>query len=150
VHIRIEGSQLPGRDCGQAPGFPGYTNICVGVQRKKRPDELLDLQPGDAAEAVWTFECSVDGADVRGPYIEGPPGGRFIYLSWVTVDGDGRFTMFRRAKLMLGDVPADVLESAKSSGTLIGSLGLTDGKGHPLCARVRPPHITWTAEASAD
>ncbi len=145
MHIRIEGSQLPGRECGQAPGFPGYSNIHVGVQAKKRPDELLNLTPGDAAEAVWTFDCSVDGTDVRGPYIQGPPAGRFIYLSWGTVDGDS-FNMFRRAKLMFADVPADVLESAKSSGTLVGSLGLTDGKGHPLCARVRPPHIRWTAE----
>jgi hypothetical protein len=33
--------------------------------------------------------CAVDGADVCGPY-SGPPGGRFIYLSWGTVDDGGR------------------------------------------------------------
>jgi hypothetical protein len=42
-------------------------------------------------------------------------------------------------------VPADVLDAAATSGLLIGSLGLTDVKGHPLCARVRPPLISWTA-----
>jgi hypothetical protein len=52
------------------------------------------------------------------------------------------------AKLMLSDVPPDVLGSAAASGLLVGSLGLTDGKGHPVCARVRPPHIRWTAEVS--
>ena len=145
VHVRIEGSQLPGRDCPPAPNFPGYTNIHVGVQAKKRPDELLDLTPGDAAEAAWTFECSVNGTDLRGPYIQGPPGGRFIYLSWGTLDGDGRFTMFRRSKLMLADVPADILEAAAKSGLLVGRLGLTDAKGQPLCASVRPPQIRWTA-----
>jgi hypothetical protein len=106
----------------------------------------LDLHAGDAAMAVWTLDCAVDGTDVRGPYIQGPPGGRFIYLSWGTVDDAGAFTLFRRAKLMLGDVPADVLDSAATSGVLVGSLGLTDVKGHPLCARVRPPLISWTAE----
>jgi Family of unknown function (DUF5990) len=74
-----------------------------------------------------------------------PPGGRFVYLSWGTVDDAGHFTLFRRAKLMLEDVPTDVLDSAARSGLLVGSLGLTDAKGNPLCARVRPPQISWTA-----
>jgi hypothetical protein len=30
-------------------------------------------------------------------------------------------------------------------GLLVGSLGLTDPKGHPLCAAVRPPVIEWSA-----
>jgi hypothetical protein len=85
-------------------------------------------------------------SDVRGPYIQEPTGARFVYLSWVSVDDAGHFTMFRRAKLMLADIPADVLASSESSGTLVGRLGLTDGKGHPLCASVRPPLINWMAE----
>ncbi|NEE59503.1 monooxygenase, partial [Streptomyces sp. SID8455] len=28
---------------------------------------------------------------------------------------------------------------------LTGRLGLTDAKGQPLCARVRPPLISWSA-----
>jgi len=145
VRIRIVGTQLPGRDCGPGGDFPGYRNIHVAVQRRSRRDELLDLHPGDADIAVWTFDCSVQGVDVRGPYIQGPRGGRFIYLSWGTVDDAGRFTLFRRAKLILEDVPADVREAAVTSGLLVGSLGLTDAKGNPLCARVRPPQISWTA-----
>jgi hypothetical protein len=145
VHIRIEGSQLPGRDCERAPNFPGYTNIHVGVQRKDRPAELLDLHPGDTSQAVWTLDCSIDGTDIRGPYIQGRPNERFIYLSWGTVDEDGRFEMFRRAKLMLADVPADVLDAAATSGLLVGRLALTDAKGQPLCASVRPPQIRWDA-----
>ena len=150
MQIRIIGTELPGRECGPGDNFPGYSNIHVGVQRKNRPDELLDLHPGDAVQAAWTLDCSVDGADVRGPYIQGPPDGRFIYLSWGTVDDGGRITMFRRAKLMLADVPADVLDEATTSGTLVGTLGLTDAKGDPLCARVRPPQIRWAAERSAE
>jgi hypothetical protein len=81
VRIRIVDTQLAGGDCGPSGDFPGYTNIHVGVQRKNRPDELLDLHPGDAATAVWTLDCSVDGTEVRGAYIQGPPGGRFICLN---------------------------------------------------------------------
>ena len=101
--------------------------------------------PGDAASAEWTLDCSVDGTDVHGPHIQGRPGERFIYLSWGSVDDNGRFRLFRRAKLMLADVPPDVLDAAATSETLVGALGLTDAKGHPLCARVKPPMIRWSS-----
>jgi Family of unknown function (DUF5990) len=148
VQIRIVGNDLPGRDCGVGDNFPGYANIHVGVQPKNSRGELLDLHRGDAPSATWTLDCSMDGTDARGPHIQGRPGDRFIYLSWGTVDDDGRFTMFRRAKLMLADVPTDVLAAAARSGTLVGSLALTDAKGHPLCARVTPPKIHWSADDS--
>jgi Family of unknown function (DUF5990) len=31
---------------------------------------------------------------------------------------------------------------------LVGRLGLTDDKGWPLCAAVRPPRIHWSTEPS--
>jgi len=69
------------------------------VQRRNRRDELLGLVPGDAHAATWTMDCeafrSPLGADLKGPYIQGPPGGRFIYLSWGTVDDAGGFRLFR-------------------------------------------------------
>ncbi|RDH76442.1 monooxygenase [Mycolicibacterium moriokaense] len=144
MQIRIIGTDLPGRDCPPGHNFPGYPNVHVAVQSKKRPPELLDLQPGDASEVTWTIECDVNGSDVRGPYVQGRPGDRFIYLNWGSVDADGRMDMFRRAKLMLDAVPADVLANAVESGTLVGRLGLTDAKGQPLCAAVRPPAIGWS------
>ncbi len=85
---------------------------------------------------------TADGFDVKGPYVQGPPGGRFIYLNWGTVD-DGSFTMFRRAKLWLNSVPAEVL-AASLDGVLVGRLGLTDARGNPRCAAVRPPVIEWS------
>jgi hypothetical protein len=148
LRIRIDGSDLPGRTCGPDDGIPAYTNIHVAVQRRDRPGELLDPQPGDAVSASWTLECTVSGADVKGPYVQGRPDGRFVCLSWGTVDEAGAFTMFRRAKLMLDVLPAGVLDAAVREGLLVGRVGLTDGRGHPLCARVVPPRITWTAGAA--
>jgi hypothetical protein len=83
--------------------------------------------------------------DVTGPYIQGRRGGRFIYLSWGTVDDAGAFTLFRRAKLMLDAVEPATLDAARRYGRLIARLNLTDAKGHPLCAAVRPPLISWSA-----
>lgn len=144
MQLRIIGTDLPGRDCPSGHNFPGYSNVHIGMQTKRRPPELLNLQPGDATMVTWTIDCEVNGPDVRGPYIQGGPGDRFIYLNWGSVDGDGRMDMFRRAKLMLDGVPDSVLAKAAKSGVLVGRLGLTDVKGQPLCAAVRPPMIEWS------
>jgi len=153
VQIRIEASDFPGISCGPSPDSPeGYRNIHVGVQRRQRRDELLGLVPGDATSASWSLDCiavrSPSGVDLKGPYIQGPPGGRFIYLSWGTVDDAESFTLFRRAKLWLDAVPPAVIGRAVGQGLLIGRLGLTDRKGNPLCAAVRPPLIEWSALAA--
>ncbi|MEU6220962.1 DUF5990 family protein [Streptomyces sp. NPDC047022] len=153
MRIRIDAVDLPGRTCSPGVtadgGIREYTGIHVAVPRRGRPDELLDPQPGDAASATWTVPCtavtSPDGTDVKGPYVQGRPGERFIYLSWGTVDESRAFTMFRRAKLMLGAVPAEVLDDAVRGGLLVGRLGLTGARGEPLCARVVPPAIRWSA-----
>ncbi|WP_243655017.1 DUF5990 family protein [Nocardia alba] len=73
------------------------------------------------------------------------PGNRFLYLSWVTVDDAGATTMFRRAELMLADVCAETLAAATESGVLQARVGLTDATGNPLCARVQPATIDWSA-----
>ena len=139
MDVRIVGVNLPGRTCG------AYENIHVGVQRRA---EVVDLFPGDAAEAVWEFEIErapTDG-DLKGPHVQGRRGERFVYLSWGTVDQSGTFEMFRRAKLMLGSVDARVLDAAARPGhRLQATLSLTGGDGGPLCAAVRPPAVSWTA-----
>lgn len=85
------------------------------------------------------------GIEFTGPYIQGGPGRRFIYLSWGVVGEDGTFTMFRRAKLMLDAVPADVAQQAVDSGLLVGLVGLSDDRGNPVCAGVGPSAIEWSA-----
>lgn len=153
VRIRIEAFDLPGTSCGPSPDAPGgYHNIHVGVQRRNRRDELLGLVPGDVSSATWAMDCtavrSPAGVDLKGPYIQGPRGGRFLYLCWGTVDDGKSFTLFRRAKLWLDAVPPAVLDSALDLGLLVGRLGLTDRHGNPLCAAVRPPVIEWLAAAA--
>lgn len=153
MQIRIEATDLPGASCGPSPDAPdGCVNIHVGVQRRNQRHELLGLVPGNAPSAVWTLDCAADrsptGVDLRGPYIQGPPGGRFIYLSWGTVDGNNNFKLFRRAKLWFDAIPLDVMDAAVQTGFLVGRLGLTDARGNPLCAAVRPPAIDWTASGA--
>lgn len=147
MQLRIEAHTLPGRACGPGPDFPGVSGIEVAVQRKDRPAELLDPQPGDAASATWTLPCTfTPEGELRGPYVQNRLGGRFVYLSWTGLQPQEKAPrMFRRAKLMLADVPPTVLADACRRGALVGRLGLTDTKGNPVCGRVVPPAIEWSA-----
>ena len=139
MRIRIEGSDLPGRGAGAQAGTLRLGQVHVGVQRKA---EVVDRVPVDAPSATWEFEVTsreVDGLlDVGGPWVHGRPGARFLYLTWGNVDGD-TFAGFRRAKLMFGEIPGDLLRGAhEGAGVLVAALGLTDEHGGPVCARVRP------------
>jgi hypothetical protein len=137
ARVRIVGTELPGRSCGPAPTATGtYDDIHVGVQRAR---DVIGLVPGDAAQAVFEFEVDVKGGRFAGPFVHGRDGQRFIYLSWGEVIGD-EFRMFRRAKLHI-----DHLDASRADGRVVeATLTLTDGKGHPLCASVRPPRVSWT------
>jgi hypothetical protein len=121
------------------------------VQGRDQGD-LLGACSGEAASAVWTFPATTvrtqAGLDLKGPYIHGRPGGRFIYLSWGTLDDSGASTMVMRAKLMLHAVDPATLEAARKYGRLIARLKLTDDQGNPRCAAIRPPLIDWAASAA--
>jgi hypothetical protein len=114
VLVRILGTDLPGRGPGDEAGKLRLGNVHVGVQRKA---EVVSRVPATAESARWEFEVAgreVDGLlDVGGPWVHGRPGARFLYLSWGAVDGDA-FAMFRRAKLMFGDIPTELLRRARA------------------------------------
>lgn len=144
VLVRIVGRELPGAACGD------HKDVHVGIQRGTEPDAVVSA---DAAEAVFettiTLATAPDGtADFRGPHVQGRRGGRFLYLTWGEQPPGGAFTMFRRAKLHLGDIPADDLAAVRDGGgCLRADLGLTDSHGLPLCASVHPPRVTWSVAA---
>jgi hypothetical protein len=124
VRLVIRGHHLPGRRCGP------YADVHVGLQVGRDPRGLV---PGDADGAEWVVDLRVDDGDFRGPAVQGRKGERFVYLTWGTYT-HGTFTMFRRAKLMLADLPAD-------ADAVTVEVHLTDETGMPRCARLRPPAL---------
>ena len=148
--VRIEGFDLPGRTCGPGPDYPdGHHNIHVAVQGRKGQPDLFGLVPADVTSPVWALECEFDASpsavDLRGPQIQGSRGKRFVYITWGVVEPSNPFRMFRRAKIWFDGVPNEVMHAACERGRLVGRVGLTDDKGWPLCAAVRPPRIHWSA-----
>lgn len=145
VLLRIIGTDPPGRVCSD------HTNVHVGIQHGRDPDQIV---PADTDPACFTAEVTVvEGRngepDFRGPVVQGRPGDRFVYLTWGELSATGTFSMFRRAKLMLDAVDPTVIHTADAGGAVLQArLGLTDRCGMPVCAAIRPPHITWTSPAS--
>lgn len=138
LNVKIIGERLPGQT------FAEHTNVHVGVQRG---DEVVQIQPAEGSSVKFTFgivlrELEDGGLDFRSPFVHGKPGDRFFYLSWGDVGADGTFTMFRRAKLMLSAVPSGLVTA--KTGSIEAYLSLTDDKGGPVCAAVRPPAINWS------
>lgn len=130
--LEIRGHHFPGRSWHLDDG--PCDNVHVGIQIRREP---ADLVPGDSQAAVWRTEVEVlerdSGRDFRGPAVQGVRGSRFVYLTWGNVGSDGGFTMFRRAKLMLDDVPV--------ADHVIATVDLTDEFGGPRCARLGPPAL---------
>jgi hypothetical protein len=155
--VVIEGHDLPGRSCRPAPDGSGYANVHVALPSKDRPGlpvpdcpwRAAEPVPGDARSARWEVEVKIrrgeHGIDFGGPYVGGDRTDRNLGLAWGDVADDGTFRLFRAAKLRLVDVDPGVIEEALRPGhQLVARVRLTDARGNPICARVRPPDITWS------
>lgn len=146
AQLRIVGRRLPGSS------WSGRHGIHVGVQRGA---DVVGLVIGDASDAVFDIDIDIltgpDGKpDFRGPYVHGRRGERFVYLSWGEVDSAGTFAMFRRLKLHLAPLVEQApVESLLAATSIQAVLELTDTRGRPLAASVRPPWVTWRVAGAA-
>jgi hypothetical protein len=163
--VVVEGSELPGLTCQPEPDGTVHRNIHVALATTAKgiaggqpwltvplkPGLAVEPFPGDAKQARWevtvTVRGSADGYDFTGPSVGGDRTDRNLGLVWGEVPGDGTLQMFRGAKLRLVDVPPDLITDAMRPGRrLVARVRLTDDRGNPVCARLRPSHLTWSAE----
>lgn len=140
VPVRIIGRRLPGLT------WSGRTGIHLGIQRG---NEVVGLVRGDEGEATFDIEVELHvdgdgGADFRGPYVHGRRVQRYVYLVWGEVDDEGTFTPFQRVKLPLSPLlEQHGVEALRNSPRVHAFLELTDPKGRPVVATVRPPWVFW-------
>jgi hypothetical protein len=166
LHVVIEGSELPGLTCQPEPDGTVHRNIHVALATTikgiaggqswltvpLKPCLAADPFPGDAKQTRWEVTVTVrgsagDGYDFTGPSVGGDRTDRNLGLVWGDVPGDGTLQLFRGAKLRLVDVPPDLITDAMHPGySLVAQVRLTDDRGYPVCARLRPSHLTWSAE----
>ena len=152
LRLRVVCTRLPGRRFAdpQDPAMPVKEPVYLGIQRGK---EVIEEARADQLRVAFAPEFEVvptpDGRpDFRGPYAQGPRGGRFFYLSWGVKPRGRPFTMFRRLKVGLSHLRWKDIERFLASGRpKVVTLKLTDAKGGPLCATPPANHVTWQKAA---
>jgi hypothetical protein len=110
-----------------------------------------DLEPpARSTAAALTFECSVragrrpDGApNFLGPYTQGPPDARFIYVNSGTLAGQPESCWTRRVKVPLAGITWELIQRARrTGGVLEAAIDGTGRDGGPACATV-PLRTPW-------
>lgn len=104
-------------------------------------DELV--KPTSTTRARISFDFAVEvvesdsGMRLRGPAVQGKPGGRFVYLCIGTYAGQLGTDVARRAKIGLEGIDRKLVKTAraKSVGLEVEFAG-TDSKGGAACATV--------------
>ena len=160
--VVIEGSELPGRTCRPEPDGQDHQDIYVALGGRSedrpaltmsnKPGMAIEPVPGDAPAARWEMPVTVrrdeDGFDFAGPFVRGVRDDRHLGLIWGDLIHDETLQVVRGAKLRLVDVDPGLLAQALRPGhTLVARIRLTDARGNPICARVHPPHLTWSVAA---
>jgi hypothetical protein len=158
----IHGFDLPGLTCHPEPDGTVHRSVHVALTGQDAGRPYLDVPgrggaralepvPGDAPLARWEVPVTVrrgdGGLDFGGPFVRGVRDDRHLGLVWGDVPGDGTLRLFRGAKLRLVDVEPSLIEAAMGAGQrLVARVRLTGPRGNPICARVNPPYIEWSAE----
>jgi hypothetical protein len=130
VIIHIHCHNLPGL------GFDGRTAVRLGIQKGK---EVIEDVPADRTQVTFTMPLRVERdsetgkPNFLGPFAQGTPQERFIYLCWGEKRG-GNWDGFRRAKLHLKHLTWKQVEAALQQNQPIKfSFDMTDAKGGPAC-----------------
>lgn len=116
-------------------------------------DELV--KPTSKTRTRISFDFTVEvvenssaaGFRLRGPAVQGRPGGRFVYLRIGVYAGQIGTSIARRAKIGLEGISRKLIEAAreKRSGVLEVEFAGTDRKGEPTCATVPLLGTGWHA-----
>ena len=118
--------------------------VTYGIQRGKGSQYSVELAQTPKGGDV-TFDFAIDVAKkngaphFRGPYIQGPPGRRFIYIDVGKYAGQERTPWARRMIIRLDAVTSSMIEQASKAGhRLTARIHGTGGDGGPNCATVTP------------
>ncbi|HBY62874.1 MAG TPA: hypothetical protein DEH78_23880 [Solibacterales bacterium] len=101
--------------------------------------ETTQRQRSDGADLVFTFQPAIRNgargiAALAGPFVQGPPRQRFVYVDIGTYAGQAGSRWSRRLKVPLDGIAAELLEAG---GVLEARVPGTGPDGGPTCATVK-------------
>jgi hypothetical protein len=150
--MRPERFELPLRIVVDDP-VPG---LALALQRgQAERASLISLTRQQADAVVFDLEVTVHGSlpDGRprllGPFVQGPPGARFVYLSVGRYAGQADSAWAGRVKVPLADISWAMIEALGPSGArLTARLAGRSPKGGPALASVRLLPPGWVTQRS--
>lgn len=123
--------------------------VLFAVQRGR--DELLP--PYASTAGSLSFALTVRLGPTRadrsfnflGPYAQGTPDDRFVYVNSGVRAGQADTSWERRAKIKLAGIPRELVEAAAGVPhcAVEARIRGTMRDGGPVCASVAPPAIAW-------
>ena|SRR5688572_7818104 len=105
--------------------------------------ETVQTQRSDGSDLHFEFTAGARTAgssiDFRGPFIQGPAGGRFVYIGIGTFAGQADTPWSRRLKIPLKGITPDLIRraSAAKAAVLEARVQGTGRDGTPACASVK-------------
>jgi hypothetical protein len=105
--------------------------------------ETVQTQRSDGNDLQFEFSAearaSGSAADFRGPFIQGPAGGRFVYIDIGAFAGQTDTPWSRRLKIPLSGITPDMIRRASAAGgaVLEACVPGTGRDGTPACASVK-------------
>ena len=106
---------------------------CVSVQRSNRGDLTFDVS------LIVSNEPDDGPPNFTGPFAQGPPSGRFLYVNVGTFAGQTNTPWSRRMKVPLGGINWPLVLKAASlpDSRLTATIPGTGKDGGPSCATVK-------------
>lgn len=140
--------ELPLRITLVAP--PPGVQFCL--QRGRAERCTPQLSGGGDLDFDCTLRAMLDGAGsglrLLGPFAQGPPAARFIYICVGTYAGQPGSPWSRRIKVALGGITAGLAEQVqRAGGRLAASINGTARDGGPACASVPLLDGGWRLDA---
>jgi hypothetical protein len=118
--------------------------VDYGLQKGRgSASETVQTQRSDGSDLHFDFTAGVRTAgsspDLRGPFIQGPAGGRFVYICIGTCAGQTDTPFSRRLKIPLTGITSDMIRRADSGkGAVLETRVQGTGRdGTPACASVK-------------
>ena len=123
----------------------------VSLRLQSGRAELLEASSETASEVSFDFPVRVgpsqpDGRPTfLGPFAQGPPASRFVYINAGSQAGQSGTPWSRRAKIPLGGISAEQVSAAlEKPGSFLEVRFPGRGRdGGPTCATVRLPAGAW-------
>jgi hypothetical protein len=133
VILRIHCRSLPGRR------FEERTKVRLGIQNGKVvvEDVLADADSVTFMVPLRVARNPKNGfPNFLGPFAQGTPEARFVYLCWGERVGEA-WNPFRRAKVSLKPLDWEQVQKSWATGDPVEIMvNMTDEKGGPVCGSV--------------